>query len=98
MLKMVRLCMHQHPGLFGEGEGAIVGPFLLALVPALAEPRLACLHDQIVKTINDFMDLTVVDRCVAPCSFSCYLVPSVSKLGIARRSCILCRCALPSLC
>ena len=72
MLKMVRLCMHQHPGLFGEGEGAIVGPFLLVLVPALAEPRLACLNDQIVKTVNDFMDLTVVDRCVVPCSCSCH--------------------------
>ena len=42
MLKMVRLCMHQHPGLFGEGEGAIVGAYHDYIVSALGA------HDEFV--------------------------------------------------
>jgi hypothetical protein len=64
MLKLVGMCMHSTPGLYGDGEGAIVGPFLLVLLTALAEPRLSFLKVQIMKTIEEFIDLMVVDRSV----------------------------------
>lgn len=53
-LNAAQFLISTHPQVYGEGQGADVGCFILVLVPALAEPHLCAVHDQIVKTIDEF--------------------------------------------
>ncbi len=53
-LNAVKVLFSHHPGVYGDGQGQDVAPFLLILVPALAEPHLRAAHAQILAIIDEF--------------------------------------------